>query len=144
LLLEDVPEPKPGRGEVLIEVRAVGICRTDVEIVEGSHPFYKDGGPDEPFVLGHEWAGLVRALGEGVAGPSLGTVVTGETGIGCGVCDLCRIGQHNACPNRVETGIFGRDGAHLPLCRSLARRGGAGGARVGRRVRQQACERSPG
>jgi L-iditol 2-dehydrogenase len=115
LLLEDVPEPSPGRGEVLVDVHAVGICRTDVEIVEGSHPFYRDGGPEQPFVTGHEWSGFVRELGEGVVGPPIGTLVTGETGIGCGVCDLCRMGQHNACPNRVETGIFGRDGAMREL-----------------------------
>ena len=115
LKLEDLPAPTPGRGEVLIEVQAVGICRTDIEIVEGSHPFYVDGGPEQPFTPGHEWSGIVRELGEGVAGPPPGTLVTGETGIGCGWCDLCRIGQHNACPNRVETGIFGRDGAMREL-----------------------------
>jgi threonine dehydrogenase-like Zn-dependent dehydrogenase len=115
LLLEDVPAPSPGPGEVLIEVRAVGICRTDIEIVEGSHPFYVNGGPEQPLVPGHEWSGVVRALGEGVEGPPVGTLVTGETGIGCGTCDLCRIGQHNACARRVETGIFGRDGAMREL-----------------------------
>lgn len=115
LLLEEVPEPKLGPGEVLVEVQAVGICRTDIEIVDGSHPFYAEGGPAEPFVVGHEWSGIVRALGDGVSGPPPGTLVTGETGIGCGECDLCRIGQHNACPRRVETGIFGRDGAMRQL-----------------------------
>jgi len=115
LRLEDLPEPRPGRGEALVEVHAVGICRTDVEIIEGSHPFYADGGPEQPFVPGHEWSGFVRELGEAVSGPPVGTLVTGETGIGCGACDLCRIGQHNACPNRVESGIFGRDGAMRKL-----------------------------
>jgi L-iditol 2-dehydrogenase len=115
LKLEDLPAPTPGPGEILIEVQTVGICRTDIEIVEGSHPFYVDGGPEQPFTPGHEWSGIVRELGEGVAGPPPGTLVTGETGIGCGWCDLCRIGQHNACPNRVETGIFGRDGAMREL-----------------------------
>ncbi|MBM3500000.1 MAG: zinc-binding dehydrogenase [Armatimonadetes bacterium] len=115
LLLEDIPAPAPGPGEVLLEVRAVGVCRTDIEIVEGSHPFYVNGGPEQPLVPGHEWSGVVRELGAGVFGPPVGTLVTGETGIGCGACDLCRIGQHNACPHRVETGIFGRDGAMREL-----------------------------
>ena len=110
LRLDDLPEPKAGPGEVLIDIAVAGVCRTDVEIVTGLHPFYKEQGPPEPFTLGHEWSGVVRELGEGVDGPPVGTLVVGETGIGCGLCDLCRVSQHNACPTRVETGVFGRDG----------------------------------
>ena len=115
LRLEDVPEPQPGRGEVLVEVQAVGICRTDLEIVDGAHPGYAGGDAHTPIALGHEWSGIVRELGEGAAGPAVGMLVTGETGIGCGVCDLCRDGQHNACPRRMETGIINRDGAMREL-----------------------------
>lgn len=115
LRLDEVPAPQPGRDEVLIEVQAVGICRTDLEVVGGSHPAYASGEARMPIVPGHEWSGVVRALGEDAAGPEVGTLVTGETGIGCGLCDLCRSGQHNACPRRVETGIFGRDGAMRQL-----------------------------
>ncbi|MGQ9730111.1 MAG: zinc-dependent alcohol dehydrogenase [Candidatus Zipacnadales bacterium] len=115
LRLEELPEPKPAPNELLIEIKAVGICRTDVEIVEGLHPFYADKGPDQPFVLGHEWSGIVRELGEEVQGFEVGQLVTGETGLGCGECDLCRIQQHNACPHRVETGVFGRDGGMREL-----------------------------
>ncbi len=109
--LEDVPEPQPARDEVLIEVQAVGICRTDLEILSGTHPAYVSGQAKPPVVPGHEWSGVVVGYGSEVTEPAIGTLVTGETGIGCGLCDLCRIGQHNACAYRVETGIFGRDGA---------------------------------
>jgi 2-desacetyl-2-hydroxyethyl bacteriochlorophyllide A dehydrogenase len=109
--LEDLPEPTPARDEVLIEVQAVGICRTDIEIVSGTHPAYVSGQARPPVVPGHEWSGVVVGLGSEVTSPPVGALVTGETGIGCGVCDLCRIAQHNACPDRVETGIFNRDGA---------------------------------
>jgi L-iditol 2-dehydrogenase len=115
LRLDEVPPPDPGPDEVLIEVQAVGICRTDVEVVDGSHPAYANGTAETPIVPGHEWSGVVKALGPDAAGPEVGTLVTGETGIGCGLCDLCRSGQHNACPRRVETGIFGRDGAMREL-----------------------------
>jgi L-iditol 2-dehydrogenase len=109
--LEDLPAPSPARDELLIEVRAVGLCRTDIDILTGLHPAYVSGQAKAPVILGHEWSGIVVGHGTEVGAPPVGTLVTGETGICCGVCDLCRIGQHNACPNRVETGIFNRDGA---------------------------------
>jgi len=113
--LDDLPAPTPARDEVLVEVQAVGICRTDVDILTGLHPAYVSGQAKAPVVLGHEWSGIVVGLGSEVTEPPIGALVTGETGIGCGVCDLCRIGQHNACPSRVETGIFNRDGAMRQL-----------------------------
>ncbi len=111
LRLEDIPRPEPGPGEVLVQVQAAGICRTDIEIVTGGHGDYVAGRARVPITLGHEWSGRVEAVGEGVEHLKPGMLVTGETGIGCGQCELCRRGHYNLCPQVTETGIINRDGA---------------------------------
>ncbi|NLF01289.1 MAG: alcohol dehydrogenase catalytic domain-containing protein, partial [Anaerolineales bacterium] len=59
--LDDIPQPEPGPGEVLIRVRAVGVCGSDVHYFIDGH--IGDAVPDFPFVLGHEFAGEIAALG---------------------------------------------------------------------------------
>jgi 2-desacetyl-2-hydroxyethyl bacteriochlorophyllide A dehydrogenase len=100
-VLVEVPDPVPGPGEALIEVRLAGICSTDLEILRGYMAF--DG------TLGHEFVGIVR---EAPPGSELeGRRVVGAINCGCGACPLCRAGDPRHCPDRTVLGILGRDGA---------------------------------
>lgn len=95
----DIAEPAPGRGQVMIEVQAAGICGTDFHI-------YKDEyRSNPPVVLGHEVAGRVVAVGEGVEAVAVGARVTTETYYyTCGQCRFCRSGYENMCPQRQSIG----------------------------------------
>jgi 2-desacetyl-2-hydroxyethyl bacteriochlorophyllide A dehydrogenase len=93
--VRDVPEPSPGSGEVLVSVRACGICGTDLHIVAGEYP------PTPfPYTPGHESAGEVVGLGAGVRSLSLGDRVGIDASLWCGVCEYCRGGARNVCPDR--------------------------------------------
>ncbi len=95
ICVEPVPVPVLAPGEVLVRVRACGICGTDLKIVSG---VYKGSWPPAlPFIQGHEWGGTVAALGEGVTGLQVGDRVTAENHKGCGVCFNCRQGRYNLC-----------------------------------------------
>jgi threonine dehydrogenase-like Zn-dependent dehydrogenase len=119
VVLEERAIPTPGPGEVLIRPVVVGLCGTDLEIVDGSiDPAYTH----YPLVLGHEWSGTV-ADGQAPAdqGPPLGSLVVGEGIVPCGHCQHCRAGQTNLCLTYDELG-FTRDGAaagFLTVQRSL-------------------------
>ena len=108
----DVPLPKPKPDELLVRVRRVGICHSDVEVFRQELGIYRSGGATLPIIPGHEWAGDVVEIGAGVHGFVVGERVTSQCGIGCGECVLCQQGLHNICPQRVETGVFNRDGAY--------------------------------
>lgn len=103
--LQDVAVPMPPPGWLTCRVQAAGICATDTEILEGTLPYLKTGRVVYPIVPGHEWSGVVSALGEGVAGFTRGDRVTGETHIGCGQCERCRRGQYNTCESLQRVGI---------------------------------------
>jgi alcohol dehydrogenase, propanol-preferring len=105
--LEEVLRPVPEPGEVLIEVEACGVCRTDLHIVDGDIDT-----PKLPVVPGHEIVGRVRELGEVAERFALGDRV-GVPWLAwtCGVCEQCRAGRENLCPNAVFTGQ-GRDGGY--------------------------------
>jgi len=95
ICIEDVAVPSLEPGEVLVRVGACGICGTDLKIVAG---VYKGSWPPSlPFIQGHEWAGTVAALGEGVTGLQVGDHVAAENHKGCGVCANCRRGRYNLC-----------------------------------------------
>jgi L-iditol 2-dehydrogenase len=96
--VEDVEVPEPGPGEVLLRVRACGLCGTDLKMVHGA--FEQRGWPPSlPFVLGHEWSGEIVALGEGLDEVALqpGDRVVAENHVGCGRCLMCRQGRYNLC-----------------------------------------------
>lgn len=106
-LREEVrPVPAPGAGEVMLEVLACGICRTDLHVVDGEIP------ASYPIVPGHEIVGRVLALGDGVEGFTLGQRV-GVPWLGgtCGQCRYCREGMENLCDRPVFTGAS-RDGGY--------------------------------
>jgi propanol-preferring alcohol dehydrogenase len=92
--------PTPGSGEVLLEVLACGVCRTDLHVVDGELP-----NPVLPLIPGHEIVGRVRALGPGVSGLQVGDRI-GVPWLGgtCGVCDWCRSGRENLCDAPSFTG----------------------------------------
>ena len=110
--VEDVPEPSPAPGEVLIQVHRAGVCGTDVEFYTGHMQYLHDGQASYPIRLGHEWMGVVTAVGEGVDASWVGRRVTGDTMLGCGTCYRCLDGRHHVCEFRAELGIRnGRPGA---------------------------------
>jgi L-iditol 2-dehydrogenase len=102
--IREVPVPTPGFLEVLCRVRAVAICGSDPEIVHGGQAGFWP--PSYPFTPGHEWAGEVVVIGEGVTEFAVGDRVAGEAWKGCGHCYSCREGRYNLCQNygKNETG----------------------------------------
>lgn len=96
--LKSVPVPKPGYKEVLVEIRAVSICGSDPKVFNGG---YQSIGwpPAFPFIPGHEFSGVVAALGEGVTEFAVGDRVAGEAHNGCGTCENCKSGRYNLCLN---------------------------------------------
>lgn len=100
LHLKEVPLPVPGPEQVLIKIHACGVCRTDLHILDGDLK-----SPKLPLILGHQIAGTVVALGEGVTkfkpGERVGVPWLGYTD---GTCDYCRRGQENLCDNPLFTG----------------------------------------
>lgn len=97
---EIYPTPERGSGEVLVQVLAAGICRTDLEIAKGYMDF--EG------ILGHEFVGVVATCDEA---EWMGKRVVGEINCGCGRCAYCLGGLERHCPERSVLGIVGRDGA---------------------------------
>lgn len=92
-VIKEVPYPPPGLGEVTIEVHQVGICGTDIHIYKGEFisPY--------PIVPGHEFSGVIHAIGEGVSGLCVGDRVSADPSLFCGQCAYCKIGKGNQCTN---------------------------------------------
>jgi 2-desacetyl-2-hydroxyethyl bacteriochlorophyllide A dehydrogenase len=107
----EVDRPHPARGEVVVRVAYTGICGTDLEIYTGRMPFVKMGWVPLPQTLGHEWSGTIEEVGEGVTEFAPGDRVTGDVTISCRVCEYCKAGRYNICPNRRSVGIIRKDGA---------------------------------
>ena len=115
--VEDVDEPVPGPGEVLVRIGGAGVCHSDLNMIHvieaGMLPF------DPPFTLGHENAGWVEQLGAGVSGLDVGQPVAVYGPWGCGLCDPCVRGSENHCERAAQLGYggggFGRDGGLAPL-----------------------------
>src|SRR5262249_22274162 len=116
LVMRERPAAEPASGEILIEVAACGVCRTDLHVVDGELP-----NPKLPIVPGHEIVGRVAAMGASVAGLAIGERV-GVPWLGstCGVCPYCRSGRENLCDRPLFTGYTPAGGyappapAHAP------------------------------
>ena len=106
----DMPVPEPGPGEILVRVKACGICGSDVHGWDGS-----SGRRIPPLVMGHEAAGIVEKVGGEVVGFSEGDRLTFDSTVSCGKCEYCRQGSINLCQNRQVLGVsceeFRRHGA---------------------------------
>jgi len=92
----DKPVPKPGAGEVLVQVAMCGMCGTDLKIYDGHFPLTPPFGEYTP---GHEWTGRVAAVGASVDEFAVGDDVAIEAHHGCGRCDNCLVGKYTACLN---------------------------------------------
>jgi propanol-preferring alcohol dehydrogenase len=109
-VVAEVPMPEPRGSEVLVEVGAAGLCRSDIHIMSappGAYPYTL------PFTLGHETAGRVAALGPGASGVAVGDRIVVYSRWGCGTCWQCANGRDNACARTQrgpQGGGLGRDG----------------------------------
>jgi L-iditol 2-dehydrogenase len=102
--VREVPVPTIGDDEVLIEVKAAGICGTDLHIYHDEFPYWP------PVILGHEFSGVIAAKGKNVSDWQVGDRVVGEPHtLACGKCWLCRTGNRQICPEKRSPG-WGIDG----------------------------------
>ena len=102
ICLEQCPTPQPGPGEVLLRIKSVGICGSDVH-------YYVDGRIgnqiiDDPITMGHEFSAQIAELGKGVKGLETGQLVAVEPAINCGECEYCTQGHPNLCLNLLFCG----------------------------------------
>ncbi len=90
--LRNVPEPTIDDGEILLRVQRIGVCGSDVHVNHGRHPF-----TSYPVVQGHEFSGVVEAVGAGVTGIAPGAKATARPQLVCGECGPCRRGDYHIC-----------------------------------------------
>lgn len=110
VVYRDVKEPQPKSGELKVEVKAAGICGTDIHIYHDRFRY------NPPVILGHEFSGVVVDVGEGVKDFKVGDRVTAEAPAQiCGTCAYCRTGNYNLCSNRLGLG-WGVDGCFAKYC----------------------------
>ncbi len=109
--VREVPVPEIGDHEVLIEVKAAGICGTDLHIYHDEFPYWP------PVILGHEFSGIITAVGRRVPDWKPGDRVVGEPHtLACGKCWLCRTGNRQLCPDKRSPG-WGIDGCFARFMR---------------------------
>lgn len=111
--IKDVPVPQITRpDDVIIKVKACGICGSDLHVLNVPPGQYAEPGT----ILGHEFTGIVEAVGPEVTSVKAGDKVVAEPNVRCGICPECRRGNFNLCRNAVNTGQH-RDGAFAQYCR---------------------------
>ncbi|MCR3722045.1 MULTISPECIES: zinc-dependent alcohol dehydrogenase [Prauserella salsuginis group] len=99
-VVHDWPEPQPAVGEVLVGIRAVGLCGSDLGVYEGHRPV-----PELPWLMGHEGGGEIVAVGAGVTDRHVGQRVVVEPNYPCLACAACLAGRTSACPDRGIVGM---------------------------------------
>src|SRR5690554_2612388 len=97
----DLPTPEPSAGQVLLKVGGAGVCHSDLHVLNGEVPFAS------PFTLGHENAGWIAALGEGVSGWKEGDPVAVYGPWGCGACRTCQTSAENYCERHASIPTYG-------------------------------------
>jgi 2-desacetyl-2-hydroxyethyl bacteriochlorophyllide A dehydrogenase len=103
--IEEVPDPRVGPKDVLISVKACGICGTDIHIIDGEFP------PTQyPIIIGHEFGGEVIGIGEEVVGVEIGQRVGVDPTLNCGECYFCQRGQGNLCERWNAVGVGSHPG----------------------------------
>ena len=106
--IDEVPEPGAGPGQVVVAIHTAGICGTDLHATQGLFPW------SPPLVMGHEYTGVVRAVGRGVNKRLIGRAVACEPSYGCGACAECEARRVSQCPRCTRVGGFAERVA-LPL-----------------------------
>ena len=109
--VQHVAAPVPGPRQLVVDVHRAGICGTDIELFTAELAYFAQGKSRFPLIPGHEWCGVVSAVGPGADPAWLGERVTGDTMLGCGRCRRCASGRHHVCADRHEIGIMGWPGA---------------------------------
>jgi L-iditol 2-dehydrogenase len=113
--IREVPEPKMKEDEVLIEVKAVSVCGSDLHIYHDAHPYWP------PVILGHEFSGVIAEVGKEVKGWKIGDRIVSETRTGsCGICYMCQSGFPQVCEQKRPYGI-GINGAYTKYVAGPAR-----------------------
>jgi NAD+-dependent secondary alcohol dehydrogenase Adh1 len=118
--IDDIPEPTlQGPLDVIVKVGGAGVCRTDLHIINGD--WAEAMGPELPYVIGHENAGWVEAVGEGVSNVAVGDTVILHPQPSCGLCLACRAGRDMQCENAFFPGLSNNDGGMAEYLRTTAR-----------------------
>jgi threonine dehydrogenase-like Zn-dependent dehydrogenase len=107
--VQERPVPEPGPGQILIRVKAAGLCATDLHIFHGLFP------AAFPVVPGHEFSGIVEKVGQGVERAAPGQLVSVDPVIPCGACDYCHRSKPHLCPQMRAVGVD-LDGGHATYC----------------------------
>jgi threonine dehydrogenase-like Zn-dependent dehydrogenase len=103
--VQEVEPPAAAAGQVVVDVERAGVCGTDTEFFTGAMSYLHSGEASYPVRIGHEWCGIVSAIGAGVDRGWLGCRVTGDTMLGCGQCQRCHSGRQHVCASRFEIGV---------------------------------------
>jgi NAD+-dependent secondary alcohol dehydrogenase Adh1 len=119
-IIDDIGEPKlQGPLDVIVKIGGAGVCRTDLHIVEGQWDDIQH--PQLPYVIGHENAGWVHEVGEGVTNVAVGDTVILHPQPSCGLCLACRSGNDMHCENAFFPGLSNNDGGMAEFLRTTAR-----------------------
>ena len=119
-VVEDVPEPSlSGPLDVIVKIGGAGVCRTDLHIIEGQ--WAEAMGPHLPYTIGHENAGWVHSVGEGVTNVAPGDTVILHPQPSCGLCLACRAGRDMQCEDAFFPGLSDNDGGMAEYLRTTAR-----------------------
>src|SRR4051812_17271869 len=118
--VDDIGEPKlSGPLDVIVKIGGAGVCRTDLHILEGQWDAIQH--PELPYVIGHENAGWVHEVGEGVTNVAVGDTVILHPQPSCGLCLACRRGDDMHCENAFFPGLSNNDGGMAEYLRTTAR-----------------------
>ncbi len=115
--LSSVAIPPPLPGTALVRPELVGLCGTDLELFHGTATYIRDGRAPYPIVFGHEWCGVVVAVGPDTTGVTVHDRVVGHTMLSCGLCRMCQRGYRNLCEHLAEVGLYGHQGAAADFLR---------------------------
>lgn len=123
MILDEEPVPElQSEDEVLVEIYYSGICRSDLELLRGTHPHLVNGNAFYPIIPGHEWSGVVCRTGANVTEFKEGDRVVGDVSLGCGCCEMCKTGRFNLCPSREVIGSYrNRQGSFAQYLRTHKR-----------------------
>ena len=117
LVIEEVPKPTPGTGEIIVKIETSGLCHTDIHAAHGDWPIK----PKLPFIPGHEGIGIVEEIGKDVTEVKEGDRVgIPWLGYACGHCEYCASGWESLCEKQLNTGYF-LDGGYAEYVKAYAK-----------------------